>query len=62
MLYACKTVNESGTCTEWVAFSGGLLPPLTVDQALTLGGAVVMCWIVAWGVRVVANQINNRSL
>lgn len=34
---------------------------LTVDQSFEIGGAILLVWSVAWGIRVIASLIRERD-
>jgi len=59
MYSVCKTL-ENNVCTEWVAVSPFGLPPLSVQDAVTIGGAIVLTWAIAFGFVVVGRMLSKR--
>lgn len=58
-MYICAELSEQGTCTVWAEYFG-LLPPLSVGDALELSALAFGLWALAWGVRQIAGLIINR--
>lgn len=58
-MYLCADINViDNTCDLWVPFVG-LLPPLSVADALTISAGAFTVWGIAWGVRRLVRQIIN---
>lgn len=58
-MYLCASVNDAGSCELWVPYTG-MLPPLSVADALTIAGLALGVWALAWGARLVAGQLLGR--
>lgn len=58
-MYICAQVTEAGDCAVWSEYFG-LLPPLSVSDALELSSVAFGVWAAVWCVRQVANAILNR--
>lgn len=49
-MFICAEVDPNTLdCLSWVQ-STGLLPPLSVDAAMAIGGATLVVWATAYGV------------
>jgi hypothetical protein len=58
-MYICAQLSEQGECQVWSEYFG-LLPPLSIADALELSAAAFGVWALAWGVRLVVYQFINR--
>lgn len=58
-MFICAQLSESGTCEVWSEYFG-LLPPLSVADALTISGAAFGVWALAWAVRQLVGLFINR--
>ena len=58
-MYICAQLSETGQCQVWSEYFG-LLPPLSIADALELSALAFGVWAVAWGVRQVVHQLINR--
>lgn len=45
---------------EVLEVSAGLLPPMSVSDAFAVGGAIVLLWVIAYGVRVMIHLFHGR--
>lgn len=58
-MYVCAELIE-GTCSLWIEQSP-LLPPLSIEQGASLGGAVIACYAVAWGFNLLIRFLWNHT-
>lgn len=58
MAYVCAEI-VAGNCVQWVQASG-LLPPLSVSDAQSLGWVYLIVCITAWGFSFIARSIVPR--
>lgn len=59
-MYVCKTLDALGQCTEFVEQTALVVPPLSIEDAGTLGGAIMLVWVVAWVCRQLWQMVINR--
>lgn len=58
--HVCTSVDPSTLdCLEWVQTAS--LPALSVSDASQLAGAVLACWAIAYGFRLLLGQLFNRQ-
>lgn len=58
-MWICAELSEAGQCTVWAEYFG-LLPPLSVSDALFIASAAYGLWGLAWGVRHIVGLVINR--
>lgn len=58
-MFLCASVADNGVCESWVPYVG-VLPPLSISDAIALSSAAFGVWAIAWGVRQVVGAILNR--
>lgn len=58
-MYICAQLSDTGECQVWSEYFG-LLPPLSIADALELSALAFVVWAVAWGVRHVVGLFINR--
>lgn len=46
----CGYLGAPG-CNGWTAQENSLFPPLSVEDAAEIGGAMITVWVIAWGIR-----------
>lgn len=56
--FVCAQVVNN-QCAEWVQTTF-LLPPLSIPDALQIGGAFLAACVVAWGIQLIAAQLIPR--
>ena len=58
-MYICAELSQQGGCTVWSEYFG-LLPPLSIADALELSAYAFGVWALAWGVRQIVGLFINR--
>jgi hypothetical protein len=55
--YLCTALDASGTtCTQWVAYAGGL-PALSISDAFTIAACFLGAWALAYSLRFIARML-----
>lgn len=64
LILMCDEANidpNTNQCTQIVwAQPPSLLPPLSVDDGITIGLSILVCWAIGWGFRAMKRAIGNR--
>lgn len=58
-MYVCAELSEVGGCSLWVEFYG-LLPPLSIPDALMISSGAFGIWGICWAVRLLVLSFINR--
>ena len=58
-MYICASVDQLGNCEVWSEYFG-LLPPLSVPDALVIASGAFGVWALAWVVRQLVGLFINR--
>lgn len=58
MFYVCSQVNEFSDCVSWVQQSS--FASLSYSDGAALAGAIIICWSIAFGLRVIIRFVLNR--
>lgn len=61
MVEVCTAFDSAGTCTAsaWMPYTPGGIPPLSLDDAQTLGLAIAGLWAVAFGIRMMKKVLQE---
>lgn len=59
-MWVCAELDSLSHCVEWVEQQSLVVPPLSIEDGVTLGGAMVLCWVIAWACRQLWQMIINR--
>lgn len=58
-MFVCAVLDQAGQCQQWAVLQS-VLPSLSVQEAATLGGAIIGVWGIAFGVVAIVRLILNR--
>lgn len=56
--YVCASLGATGECEEWVQTWSPLA--LSYADGAQLAAAIVACWALAWGIRLLVSFLLNR--
>jgi len=59
-MFVCETLDANDVCTSWVELLPLGLPPLSIQDASLIGGAIVLTWAIAFGFVLVGRMLLNR--
>lgn len=59
-MFVCAELDTLNNCAEWVQQQSLVVPPLSIEDGVTLGGGIILLWVLAWGCRQLWQMVINR--